>query len=222
MPIPELTPVEVRVLGALMEKKRATPEQYPLTLNALVNACNQKSSRNPVVDYDEKAVVRALDTLREKKLALLVSSAGGRVPKYQECMTSAYYLTEAQAAVLTVLMLRGPQTVGELRSRCARLHEFDSLDEIQKTLDKLRDEEGDTLAILLPRQTGRKECRYAHLLCGEPETPEETADIPRAEAAREAVDAEERRISALEEQVQSLSEQLDALRSEFDTFRAQF
>ncbi|MFW5894052.1 MAG: YceH family protein [Verrucomicrobiota bacterium] len=221
MPIPELTPVEVRVLGALMEKRRATPEHYPLTLNALVNACNQKSSRDPVVDYDEKTVVRALDTLREKKLALLVSSAGGRVPKYEECMTSAYYLTEAQAAVLTVLMLRGPQTVGELRSRCARLHEFDSLEELQKTMDKLREKEGDTMVTLLPRQAGRKECRYAHLLCGEPEIPEEAA-MPRAEAAREAVDAENRRISALEEQVQSLREQLEALRVEFDTFRDQF
>ena len=222
MPIPELTSVEVRILGALMEKRRATPEQYPLTLNALVNACNQKSSRDPVVDYDEKTVVRALDTLREKKLALLVSSAGGRVPKYQECLTSAFYLTEAQSAILTVLMLRGPQTVGELRSRGARLHEFDSLDQIQETLDRLREKDGDTMVTLLPRQTGRKECRYAHLLCGEPEIPEETPATPRAEAAREAVDAENQRLTALEEQVRSLREQLESLRAEFDAFRDQF
>lgn len=222
MPIPELSPVEVRVLGALMEKRRTTPDQYPLTLNALVNACNQKSSRDPVVDYDDKTVVRALDTLRDKKLALLVSSAGGRVPKYQECLTSAYYLTEAQAAVLTVLMLRGPQTVGELRSRGARLHDFDSLDEVQDTLDKLREKEGDTMVTLLPRQVGRKECRYAHLLCGEPEIPEEATAAPRPEAAREAVEAENQRIGALEMQVRSLSEQLEALRVEFDAFRDQF
>lgn len=222
MPIPELSPVEVRVLGALMEKRRTTPDQYPLTLNALVNACNQKSSRDPVVDYDDKTVVRALDTLRDKKLALLVSSAGGRVPKYQECLTSAYYLTEAQAAVLTVLMLRGPQTVGELRSRGARLHDFDSLDEVQDTLDKLREKEGDTMVTLLPRQVGRKECRYAHLLCGEPEIPEESPPAPQAEAAREAVDAENRRISDLNEQVRSLNEKLEALRAEFDAFRDQF
>ncbi len=222
MPIPELSPVEVRVLGALMEKRRTTPEQYPLTLNALVNACNQKSSRDPVVDYDDKSVVRALDTLRDKKLALLVSSAGGRVPKYQECLTSAYYLTEAQAAVLTVLMLRGPQTVGELRTCSARLHDFDSPDKVQETLNKLREKEGDTMVTPLPRQAGRKECRYAHLLCGEPEIPEEAPAAPRSEAAREAVDAENRRISDLEEQVRSLNEQLEALRAEFDAFRDQF
>lgn len=222
MPIPELTTVEVRVLGALMEKERATPDQYPLTLNALVHACNQKSSREPVVDYDERTVVRALDSLRQKKLALLVSSAGGRVPKYEQCLTDAYYLTAAEASVLTVLMLRGPQTIGELRSRCARIHDFESLPEVQDTLHKLCSKEGRVFATQLPRQTGRKECRYAHLLCGQPDVVEETPPTPAPEPARVAVDAENERLDRLEQQTQSLHQELAALREQFEAFRNQF
>lgn len=222
MAVPELTPPEIRVLGSLVEKAMTTPDQYPLTLNALVHACNQKSSRFPVVDYDEKTVVRALDHLRQKKLALLVSSAGGRVPKYEHSAGQTLCLSDAALALLAVLMLRGPQTVGELRTRTARMHTFGSLTEVQDTLDELCEKEDGLLLKKLPRQTGRKECRYAQLLGGEPELPEHEEGEAAPEPARQAVQAEDARIAALEEQVRSLNEELAALRSEFESFRDQF
>ncbi|WDT81786.1 MAG: YceH family protein [Candidatus Manganitrophus sp.] len=156
-----LTDAEVRVLGCLIEKEMATPDYYPLSLNALQNACNQTSNRDPVVSYDEKTVAEALEALKTKRL--VTQDQLGRVPKYSELFLKSANLVQREAAVLCVLMLRGAQTVGEIRGRTGRLHSFASLEEAQKTLQTL--EEWGYVA-LLPRQPGRKESRYAHLLSG--------------------------------------------------------
>ena len=219
----ELTTAEVRVLGCLIEKQITTPDYYPLTLNALRTACNQKSNRDPVVDFDEKTVVRTTDSLRDKKLAWMITGASARVPKYEHSLTKVIDLSPAEVAVLCVLMLRGPQTVGEIRGRTGRLHEFGSLEEVEAVLSGLMEREDQALVMQLPRQPGRKEGRYAHLLAGVPEVGEEEpeGDV-RLEASRLEVQAENERIAALEEQVQSLRDDVTALREAFDTFRSQF
>ncbi len=214
-----LNTIEVRVLGALVEKEITTPDYYPLTLNALTNACNQKSNRQPVVSFDETAVVRALDDLREKDLVWMTTS-DSRVPKYKHRFPWALNLAQPELAVLCELMLRGPQTVGELRSHTERLHKFQELTEVEATLQALmtRDE---PLVIKLARQPGRKEPRYAHLLCGEPELePEEHP--PRLEAATLQVRSENERISKLEDEVESLRQSLAELKQQFVDFRRQF
>ena len=163
-----LSAEEVRVVGALVEKQVTTPEYYPLTLNALVNACNQISNRDPVVSYDEQTVARAIDTLRDKGLAREVRTADGRVPKYRHVLDEAIKLSKAEMAVMCVLMLRGPQTVGELRSRTERLYSFSGLQFVEATLEDLAASEGRRpLVMKLPRASGQKEARYAHLLGGE-------------------------------------------------------
>src|SRR6476620_3195312 len=160
-----LEPTEARILGALIEKQLTTPEYYPLTLNALINACNQKNNRDPVVSLDEKTVSDALERLRDRNLVYVFYGSTSRVPKYKHMLPSVYELDERETAVVAVLMLRGPQTLGELRERTGRLHEFAGLGEVQETLDTLtrRDE---PLVLKLERQAGQKEARYAHLLCG--------------------------------------------------------
>ena len=203
-----LTPIQVRVLGCLMEKKETTPEQYPLTLNALRNACNQKSNRDPVVTFDETTVVRALDSLREKQLAVL--SASSRVPKYAEVFAGTRNLVNREVALIMVLLLRGPQTVGELRGRTERAYKFEDLAEAEATLDEL-EESG--YVTKLPRMAGRKESRYAHLLAGEVQV-EEAA--PRLEPAAIVVRAENERITALEEEVQRLRQEFDKFKREFE------
>jgi uncharacterized protein len=204
---------EVRVLGSLMEKAMATPEYYPLSLNALTNACNQKSNRDPVVDWDEDAVRHALDGLEQK--GLVNRSTVGRVPKYEETFTRQRNMVAPEAAVLCVLLLRGPQTPGAIRSRTDRLCAFDSLDTLQTTLDQL-DEWGHIRK--LPRLPGHKESRYTHLLAGEPDdssgAPETDDSTPRTEEAD--------RLSRLETEVESLREEVADLRVAFDTFRKQF
>ncbi len=175
-----LNETEVRVVGSLVEKQVTTPDYYPLTLNALVNACNQISNRDPVVKYDERTVEDAIDSLRTKNLVYIFYGAESRVPKYKHMMREVYTLSSQELAVMCVLMLRGPQTIGEVRGRTGRLYEFAELREVEETLDGLarRDE---PLVFKLPRQTGRKEARYTHLLSGQPEF-DESADEQGANA----------------------------------------
>jgi len=218
---PQLDLVEARVLGALIEKEFSTPEYYPLTLNSLTTACNQKNNRDPVVEFDEKTVVRALDNLRLKQLARMVSGAEQRVPKYYHRAGETLALERPALALVCELLLRGPQTVGELRGHCSRLWEFATLEEVEAALQALMERPAGALVVRLPRQSGRKESRCAHLLCGEPQLPVEER-APRLEPAALEVRAENERLAALETQVQQLGQQLEDLRAEFARFRQQF
>ncbi|MHB9038645.1 MAG: YceH family protein [Armatimonadota bacterium] len=214
--MPELlNDVEVRVLGCLVEKEITTPEYYPLTLNSLATACNQKSNRNPVVSYDEATVAQAVDSLRAKDIAIVEKGRDARVPKYDNYFADHYHLSHAEVAVLCELMLRGPQTVGEIRTRGERLYQFAGLEEVADVLDALAAREESPLVVKLPRQTGQKECRYAHLLSGE-----EGITAPTDRDAVDGVDAA--RLEQLEEEVTSLRAELSELRRQFDDFRTQF
>ncbi len=195
----------MRVLGCLLEKEAATPEYYPLSLNALTNACNQKSNREPVVNYDEATVEEALSGLRTKGLAVRITGGDSRVPKHGQRFTEKFNLGRREAAVICVLLLRGPQTVGELRGRTDRLYQFDDLEAVESTLARLA-EMG--FVTKLPRQAGFKEPRYAHLLTGEPPAPEQSAEQPAPPSAHD-------RIAALETA-------LADLRREFEEFRRRF
>ena len=217
-----LSAIEVRVLGSLIEKQITTPEYYPLTLNALVNACNQLTNREPVVQYDEKTVARALEDLREKKLVWIVSQAGGRVPKYEQRLTEALRLSEQETAVLCALMLRGPQTVGEVRGRTGRLYEFADLNEVELTLQALSTSEPRALVTRLARVPGAKESRFAHLLSGEVVVDESKPAALRAEPATVEVRAENERIAKLEERVRALQQEIDELKQALFDFRKQF
>lgn len=215
----QLTTVEVRVLGSLIEKEITTPEYYPLTLNALANACNQISNRDPVFSFDEKTVARALDSLREKKLVWMVTSVG-RVPKYEHRLTEALTLAEQEIAVLCVLMLRGPQTVGEIRGRTGRLYEFKELEEADLTLQALMSAQP-PLVVKLPRQPGTKESRYAHLLGGEVQI-EEWEATARLEPATLQVRQENQRLEKLEGELAEVRSELAELRQQFVDFKKQF
>jgi uncharacterized protein YceH (UPF0502 family) len=214
-----LSPQEIRVLGSLMEKQIATPEYYPLSLNALMHACNQKSNREPVVSYDESAVLRSLEGLREKKLVRAVSLAESRVAKYRQVFTDTANLTGAELAILCVLMLRGFQTAGELRGRSERLYNFASLEEVDKTLERMKEKKEGRWVVQLPRQSGFKEPRWAHLLGGEIKE-EDQAALPAAPVARTMV--EEERVARLEEEVRALRQEVDSLQLQLDQFRRQF
>jgi uncharacterized protein YceH (UPF0502 family) len=214
-----LDDVEVRVLGCLIEKELTTPEYYPLSLNALTNACNQKSNRDPLVTLAEEEVVRALDGLRFKQLAVL-SADGGRVPKYRHILAEKMGLVPAELAIICELLVRGPQTMGELRTRCERMNSFPDLASIEEVLGELMN--GDTpLVVRLPRQPGRKEARHSHLFSGMPEMSlEEHEAVP--EAARQRVMAENERIAKLEEEVADLRSEVAVLRRAVEEFKAQF
>ena len=209
------------MLGALIEKEITTPEYYPLTLNSLTTACNQKSNRDPVVSLEEKAVVRALESLREKGLARQVSGVDMRVPKHYHLFDEKMGLTRPQVAALCVLMLRGPQTVGEIRGRSGRLYEFAGLEEVERVLVELAERTEGALVVQLARQPGRKESRYAHVLMGEPEEGDVQTEGP-VDAAAIEVRAENERIAALEEQVKALRDELADVRSAFAQFKEQF
>jgi uncharacterized protein len=217
MPEP-LNDVEVRILGALVEKQLTTPEYYPLTLNSLVTACNQKNNRDPVVAYDDKTVTDALDRLRDRNLVYVFYGSTSRVPKYKHMLPSIYELDPAETAVMSVLMLRGPQTAGEIRGRSERLFDFRDLGEVQETLDRLarRDE---PLITKLERLAGHKEARYAHLLSGpiDMETVAATVAAPRVQ-----VTAGNERLDQLEREVQRLSTELAEFKAMFEQFRKQF
>lgn len=215
MPDFELNAVEARVLGCLLEKEMATPEYYPLSLNGLVNACNQKSNREPVVSYDEHAVAQALESLRDKRLVWRTDAA--RVPKYGQEVDRKFSLQAPEMALLCLLLLRGPQTIGELRGRTERLYGFADLDKAGATLQGL-EEMG--LLRKLPRQPGRKESRYAHLLAGEPENVESPAATP--EAAVLLVRAENERLASLEQEIEGLRTELRELHAAFVDFKRQF
>jgi uncharacterized protein YceH (UPF0502 family) len=210
-----LNETEARVLGSLVEKQLTTPEYYPLTLNALTAACNQKSNRDPVMSLDESAILAAIDTLRDKNLVYLFYGSGSRTVKYKHMLPNVYELEPPAVAVIALLLLRGPQTVGELRGRADRLHQFSSLQEVQETLDKLANC-GEPLVIRLERHTGQKEARYAHLLSGE-------VDIEAIQSRNEtAPAASQGKIAELENEVQRLGEELRTLREEFEAFKQQF
>ena len=217
----QLSVQEARVLGCLIEKEMTTPEYYPLSLNALTNACNQKSNRDPVLNLDETDVIRCLDALRFKGLAMQAASDGGRVPKYKHNLAQKLYLEPEEQAILCELLLRGPQTVGELRSRSERMHAFSNLEAVEEVLHLLATRK-EPLLIKLPRQPGRKENRFAHLLCGAPDIEELSTNEPPPETARRHVDAQEARILALEEEIATLRGEVASLTATFVEFRSQF
>lgn len=225
---PPLNAPEIRVLGALVEKQIATPDYYPLTLHALVNACNQLTNREPVVTFDEATVVRALDGLREKRFATLFSGQESRVAKHKHTLTDRLLLTPAEVALLCVLFLRGPQTVGELRTRSERLFAFDTLAEVEDSLAALAARQPQPLVAKLPRAPGTKESRYIHLFSGPAEAaPPQPASAPENPIAAEptvvaSVSADAARLASLEQETAALRSDLAALRQEFATFRKQF
>jgi uncharacterized protein YceH (UPF0502 family) len=212
----QLTETEVRVLGALIEKDITTPDYYPLSLNALVNACNQKNNREPVMNLDEDAVSYALASLQEKRLAGPASGADSRVTKYEHRLQEVFNLDRREIAVLCVLLLRGPQTPGELRSRTDRMFRFEALDDVVSTLDRLAQREP-PLAAVLPRQPGTKESRYMHLFSG---------DAPLAEPMPARVQSHSSggadRISQLEIEVAELRREVAEIQAQFAAFRKQF
>jgi uncharacterized protein YceH (UPF0502 family) len=213
-----LTETEVRVLGSLIEKDITTPEYYPLSLNALVNACNQKTNRDPVMQLDEAAVLDALDGLQEQRMAGPARGADSRVTKYEQRLQEVFNFTRAEIAVLCVLLLRGPQTPGELRGRAERMHRFEALEDVQSALQKLMQREP-PLAKVLPRQPGTKESRYAHLLAGD-QVAVETAVQAGASVVSNPADAE--RISQLEEEVAELRREVAEVKDQVERFRKQF
>ena len=202
-----LDDIEARVLGCLIEKELTTPEYYPLSLNALTNACNQKSNRDPVMGLEEEEVVAALDALRFRQLAVL-SAEGGRVAKYRHILAEKLGLLPAELAVVGELLLRGPQTVGELRTRAERMHPFPDLAAVEETLGELMGR-GQPLVTRLARLPGRKEPRYAHMFSGEPAMEE---GDPPPEPARLRVMAGNERIAQLEQEVAALREEVGELR----------
>jgi len=214
----KLTDVEARILGSLVEKQLTTPEYYPLTINALVTACNQKNNRDPVVNYDEPTVSRAIEELRDRNLVYVFYGSTSRVPKYKHMLPSVYELEPGEVAVVSVMMLRGPQTLGQLRERTGRLHQFANLGEVQETLDGLMRRE-EPLVAKLPAQPGQKEARFAHLLSGEIDI-EEFAAAAAARPSRGSAEAE--RIDGLEQRVTSLENEIGGIRQTFEEFRKQF
>ena len=214
-----LNDVEARVLGSLIEKEITTPDYYPLSLNALVSACNQKSNREPVMNLDEHAVNAALDELTEKNLAA-GTSRDSRVLKYEHRLQEAFNFDRLETATLCVLLLRGPQTPGELRSRTERMHKFDDLEQVQSTLQRLMKREPPIVA-MLPRRPGTKEARYAHLLFGELQIPASAPEHAAASPFRSSSDAEriarlEDAVAQLEKEVAETKEHLAALQKQFE------
>ncbi|TAN45423.1 MAG: DUF480 domain-containing protein [Nitrospirae bacterium] len=215
-----LNDVEARVLGCLIEKEKTTPDYYPLTLNSLCSACNQKSNRHPVVTYEETTVVRGLDGLRDKHLAEKVHLIDSRIPKYRHLLQQRLELSGAETAVLCELLLRGPQTTGELRGRADRMHSFSGLDEVENIMNRLAERE-DPLIIKLPRQVGQKERRYMHLLSGGQLGAELPVELPEEDATKKVRD-EDARISGLESQVSQMRAEIDRLKRMFDDWKKQF
>ena len=224
----QLTAEEARVLGSLVEKAITTPDYYPLSLNALVNACNQSSNRDPVVAYGEPTVLRALESLRGRKLAFIFEGAASRVAKYGQKFSETLGLSQSETAALVILMLRGPQTVGEIRGRSGRLFEFGSIGEVESTLQALAARSPQPLVVRLPRQSGFKESRYAHLLAGPPEiaSPAATdgagAAVPAgAGAAAPALPLEGDAMARLQQEIERLRHEVAELRAQFAAFRQQ-
>jgi uncharacterized protein len=219
-----LTEIETRVLGSLIEKDITTPDYYPLSLNALVNACNQKNNRDPVMTLDESAVRDALGTLQEKRLAGPASGADSRVTKFEHRLQEVFNFDRREIAVICVLLLRGPQTPGELRSRTDRMYHFEALEDVVSTLDRLAQREPPLTAVL-PRQPGTKESRYMHLFSGEPPAIDVGRTLLSATAGSNSPAASSSsadRIAALEEEVSKLRHELSEVQQQLAAFRKQF
>ena len=213
-----ITPTEARILGALVEKQLTTPEYYPLTLNALVNACNQKNNRDPVMTLSESEVSNSIERLRDRNLVYVFYGSTSRVPKYKHMLPTYYELEPAEVAVMAVLMLRGPQTLGELRERTSRMHEFSGLDEVQQTLNGLATRE-DPLVLRLERLPGQKDARFAQLLTG----PIDLDALAVAHPTREQrSESSNERIAKLESEVAALRTDVESLKVTLDEFRKQF
>lgn len=207
-----LDAAEIRVLGSLIEKEATTPEYYPLSLNALVNACNQKSNRDPVVNFDDETVLAAIESLREKRMAFVIT--GSRVTKYSQRISETLNLGRRELAILCTLFLRGPQTIAEIKDRSERMFSFADSQEVERVLEKLGDwPNAGALVMKLPRQTGQKEARYAHLLGGEPAI--DAAQEPIAQAQPPS------RVAQLEEEMRQLRSELDELKRRFDELESQ-
>lgn len=207
-----LDAADVRVLGALIEKEATTPEYYPLSLNALVNACNQKSNREPVVDYDDETVLAAIESLREKRLALIVTGSG-RVTKYGQRLSETLNLGRRELAVLCTLLLRGQQTLGEIKDRSERMFSFADLAEAERLLQKLEELPEGGLVRKLPRQPGQKEARYAHLFSGEP--------VPVTSGEKSSGNEAPSRIAVLEQELQALRGEFEELKQRFNDLESQ-
>ena len=209
-----LTDIETRVLGSLIEKQVTTPEYYPLTINALTLACNQKNNRDPVTSYSEDQVSEALENLREKNLAYVFYGSTSRVPKYKHVMPEVMHLSPPEMALMCVLMLRGPQTLGELRGNASRFHDFAGLEEVEQILNGLIAREPEPLVARVPRRPGQKEGRFAHLLSGEIDV-----EALAVEAERKPVVSSSQR---LEQKVEALAAEVEKLKEQFEQFRKQF
>ena len=229
MPL-RLTEIETRVLSSLIEKDIITPDYYPLSLNALVNACNQKNNRDPVMTLDEQSVSEALATLQEKHLAGPASGADSRVTKYEHRLQEAFNFDRREIAVLCVLLLRGPQTPGELRARTDRMYHFESLEDVVSALDRLSQREP-SLTAILPRQPGTKESRYTHLFSGQPEAvpmsgmasePNVARAPSPANLAMQSTASTTDRLAKLEEEVTKLRHELSEIQQQLTDFRKQF
>ncbi len=215
-----LNEVETRVLGSLVEKDVTTPDYYPLSLSALINACNQKNNRDPVTTLDEDTVRQALDTLQQKRLAGPTSSADSRVTKYEHRLQEAFNFTRGETAILCVLLLRGAQTPGELRGRTERMHRFEDLTEVQTTLQRLMQRDP-PLVRVLPRQPGTKESRYKHLLAGDAEDAQDAARAP-SPASVHSNSADADRIARVEDELTNLRKEVADIKQQFASFRKQF
>ena len=212
----ELDAVEARLLGCLIEKEITTPEYYPLTLNALINACNQKSNRDPVATYEEDDVAEALDRLRQKQLITMLTGGGNRVPKYGHRLQERLNLGRREVALLCELLVRGPQTVGELKDRAGRMHRFTDSDEVERCLRALSERAEQPFVRVLPKLPGTKEPRWAQLLSGEPSVPEH---IEPPQSSRSGADD---RISELEAEISELRQRIVDLEQQFARFKQQF
>jgi uncharacterized protein YceH (UPF0502 family) len=213
-----LDEIEARVLGSLLEKDITTPDYYPLSVNALTNACNQKNNRDPVMNLDEDSIRKALRTLNEKGLAGSAGGADSRVPKYEHRLQEAFNFTRPELAIICVLLLRGPQTPGELRGRTDRMYRFEELTDVLAALDHLMKRDP-PLVKMLPRQPGTKESRYAHLFCGAVPGWEPPAE-PSVVAPRSSAEGDS--IRRLESEVAALRSELAELRQRMEDFRKQF
>jgi uncharacterized protein YceH (UPF0502 family) len=218
--VPILNPIEIRVLGSLIEKQITTPEYYPLTVNALIAACNQKNNRNPVTSFNEGDIEDALYTLRDKNLAYVFHGSTSRVPKYKHVVPEVMHLSPPEVAAMCVLMLSGPQTVGEIRTRGSRMYEFSGLEEVEETLRGLAAREDEPLALKLPRQSGQKDARFVHLLSGAPDIEAMSESAPAERTPRRTGDSD--RVSTLQQQVEALTQQVAGLTEQFEAFKKQF
>ncbi len=216
----ELNPIEERILGCLIEKEMATPEYYPLTLNALVNACNQKSNRDPVMALEERAVEEALYEMRTNhKLVVEVSSTGSRVPKYRHNMAAHWNFSPAKMAILCELFIRGPQTPGDLRAHASRLHPLVDAREVEETLQGLANHPQGPFVVHLPREPGKRERRWAHLFSGDPAERIEQSEMEQSTDPDPVAGG---RVETLQNEIAKLRKELDDLKSEFTSFKARF